>query len=131
MIYNHVAFLESGLLFVVDGGSGLNKARRKYQVHDKKNRKAIRVRCLFTSGRNIEKGTWRQFSQGHRSLSSLRDAKDTTEAKVISDRLESVLRNLNLSALQSHLEAKDDLLVIHELKIIHHIKKRILQLPIR
>lgn len=37
---------ESGLLFVVDGGSGLNKAlEEKYLVHDKKRRRAIRIRC--------------------------------------------------------------------------------------
>jgi hypothetical protein len=36
----------SGLVFVVDGGSGLNKALElKYEVHDKKERRAIRIRC--------------------------------------------------------------------------------------
>jgi hypothetical protein len=45
------------------------------------------------------------------------------EAKVISDRLESILRDLNLSALDSYLEAKDDLLAIHELRLSRQLKK--------
>lgn len=114
---------ESGLLFVVDGGSGLNKAlEEKYQVHDKKNRKAIRVRCFVHKWRNIEKALGDSSHKATGLFWALRDAKDTTEAKVISDRLESVLRNLNLSALQSYLEAKDDLLVIHELKLSKTLK---------
>ena len=53
---------------------------------------------------------------------ALRDAKDHSEAKLISDRLESVLKNENLSALKSYLEAKEDLLVIHELKLSYQLK---------
>jgi transposase-like protein len=45
------------------------------------------------------------------------------EAKVISDRLESVLRDLNLSALDSYLEAKEDLLAIHQLRLSRQLKK--------
>jgi hypothetical protein len=34
-----------GLLFIVDGGSGLNKAlNEKYLVNDKRRRRAIRIR---------------------------------------------------------------------------------------
>ena len=42
---------------------------------------------------------------------------------MISDRLESVLRSLNLSALESYREAKDDLLVVHELKLSRQLKR--------
>ncbi|MGE0527130.1 MAG: hypothetical protein AB7P49_08725 [Bdellovibrionales bacterium] len=36
----------SGLLFIVDGGSGLNKALNvKYACNDKRGRRAIRIRC--------------------------------------------------------------------------------------
>ncbi|MEI8062371.1 MAG: transposase [bacterium] len=115
---------ESGLLFVVDGGSGLNKAlEEKYQVHDKKNRRAIRVRCFVHKWWNIEKALGESSHKATGLFWALRDAKDASEAKVVSDRLESVLRNLNLSALQSYLEAKEDLLVIHELKLSKDLKK--------
>lgn len=54
---------------------------------------------------------------------ALRDAKDMTEAKAISDKLESVLRDLNRSALQSYLEAKEDLLAVHDLKLSRQLKR--------
>jgi len=114
---------ESGLLFVVDGGSGLNKALEdKYQVHDKKNRRAIRIRCFVHKWRNIEKALGDASHKATGLFWALRDAKDLTEAKVVSDRLESVLRDLNLSALESYREAKEDLLVIHELKLPRDLK---------
>lgn len=114
---------ETGLLFVVDGGSGLNKAlEEKYLVHDKKNRRAIRVRCFVHKWRNIEKALGESSHKALGLFWALRDAKDLAEAKVVSNRLESVLKELNLSALQSYLEAKEDLLVIHELKLPKDLK---------
>lgn len=114
---------EIGLLFIVDGGSGLNKAlEEKYRVHEKQSRRAIRIRCFVHKWRNLEKALG---DRAHKALGlfwALRDAKDLSEANVISDRLESVLRDLNLSALQSYLEAKEDLLVIHELKLSRQLK---------
>lgn len=114
---------ESGLIFIVDGGSGLNKAlEEKYLVHDKKRRRAIRIRCYVHKWRNIEKALG---AEAHKALGlfwALRDAKDSAEAKVVSDRLESILRDLNLSALATYLEAKEDLLVIHELKLSRKLK---------
>lgn len=115
---------ESGLLFVVDGGSGLNKAlEEKYLVHKKKERRAIRVRCFVHKWWNIEKALGDNAHKATGLFWAIRDAKDAGEAKVCSDRLESVLRDLNLSALQSYLEAKEDLLVIHELKLPRELKK--------
>jgi transposase-like protein len=114
---------ESGLLFVVDGGSGLNKAlEEKYQVHDKKNRRAIRIRCFVHKWRNIEKALGDSAHKAQGLFWALRDAKDLSEAKVVCDRLESVLRDLNLSALESFREAKADLLAIHELKLPRALK---------
>jgi putative transposase len=114
----------TGLLFVVDGGSGLNKALEvKYAVHDKKARRAIRVRCHVHKWWNIEKALGNDSHKASGLFWGLRDAKDMAEAKVLSDRLESVLRASNVSALNSYLEAKDDLLVIHELKLSTDLKK--------
>lgn len=112
-----------GLLFVVDGGSGLNKAlEEKYLVHKKRERRAIRVRCFVHKWRNIEKALGEASHKALGLFWGLRDAKDMSEAKVLSDRLESVLRDINLSALESYREAKEDLLVIHELKLPKELK---------
>jgi len=114
----------SGLMFIVDGGSGLNKAlNMKYDCDNKKRRRAIRLRCHVHKWRNIEKALG---DSSHKALGlfwAIRDAKNMAEAKVISDRLESVLRDLNQSALDSYLEAKDDLLAIHEIKLSHSLKR--------
>lgn len=114
----------SGLLFIVDGGSGLNKALNdKYAVNDKKNRRAIRIRCHIHKWWNLEKALGEQAHKASGLFWALRDANDMAEAKVISERLESVLRDLNLSALESYREAKDDLLAVHELKLSKALKR--------
>jgi transposase-like protein len=114
----------SGLLFIVDGGSGLNKAlNEKYRCNDRENRTAIRIRCHVHKWRNIEKALG---DDSHKTLGAfwaIRDAKDMAEAKVLSDRLESILRSVNRSALDSYLEAKDDLLAVHELKLSKSLKR--------
>jgi transposase-like protein len=114
----------TGLLFIVDGGAGLNKALNdKYLCNDRKKRRAIRIRCHVHKWRNIESALGDNAHKATGLFWALRDAKDMAEAKVLSDRLESVLRDLNLSALDSYLEAKEDLLVIHELKLSQSLKR--------
>jgi transposase-like protein len=115
---------ESGLLFIVDGGSGLNKALNlKYACHDKKKRRAFRVRCHVHKWRNISAALGDDAHKAAALFWALREASDMQEARNISDRLESVLRGLNLSALESYREAKDDLLAIHELKLSKSLKR--------
>ena len=116
---------EKDLLFVVDGGSGLNKAlNEKYQIEDTVNRRAFRVRCFIHKWRNIadvldEKGT----QEAAPLFWAIRDARDSTVAKACSDALESCLKRHNISALNSYLEAKDDLLAVHRLRIGAQLKK--------
>jgi transposase-like protein len=112
-----------GLLFVVDGGSGLNKAlEEKYLVHKKQERRAIRVRCFVHKWRNLEKALGEASHKAQGLFWGIRDAKNHSEAKAVSDRLESVLRDQNRSALESYLQAKEDLLVIHELKLPRELR---------
>lgn len=115
---------DTGLMLVVDGGSGLNKAlNEKYRVDERKNRRAIRIRCHVHKWWNLEKALGDNAHKASGLFWALRDAKGMTEAKVISDQLESVLRDLNRSALASYLEAKEDLLAIHELKLSRQLKR--------
>lgn len=107
------------LLFVVDGGSGLSKALNdKYQINDPENRRAYRVRCYVHKWRNIsdvldEKGQ----AEAASLFWAMRDARDYSSARACSEALESCLKRHNVSALNSYLEAKDDLLAIHRLQI--------------
>lgn len=115
---------ESGIMFIVDGGSGLNKAlNEKYRCNDRKNRRAVRIRCHIHKWRNLEAVLGDQAHKASGLFWALREAKDMTEAKAISDRLESVLRDVNPSALASYLEAKEDLLAIHDLKLPGSLKR--------
>jgi putative transposase len=114
----------SGLLFIVDGGSGLNLAlNMKYECNDRRRRRAIRIRCYVHKWRNIEKVLGDSSDKASGLFWAIREAKDTAEAKVLSDRLEGILRTLNVSALQSYLEAKEDLLALHELKLSKDLKR--------
>jgi len=113
-----------GLLFIVDGGSGLNKALNlKFQCDDRAKRRAVRIRCHVHKWRNIEKALGDAAHKAKGPFWALRDAKDMSEAKVLSDQLESILRELNKSALESYLEAKEDLLAMHDLKLSRDLKK--------
>ncbi len=113
-----------GLLFIVDGGSGLNKAlNEKYLCHDRERRRAVRIRCHVHKWRNIEAALGESSEKALGAFWAIRDAKDMAEAKALSDRLEAILKRLNLSALESFREAKDDLLAIHDLKLSRSLRR--------
>jgi len=116
---------ESEILFVVDGGSGLNKAlEEKYQIQDPKNRRAYRVRCFVHKWRNIaDVLTERQCGEAAPLFWAIREARDLTQALECSAALERVLGKLNASALNSFLEAKDDLLALHRLGLSSELRK--------
>ena len=116
---------ERGLLFCVDGGSGLNKALNdKYQIHDPQNRRAYRVRCFFHKWNNLKDVLDQKAQDEAKPLFwAIRNARDMVAARACSDSLEACLRKYNVSALQSYLEAKQDLLAIHGLSIDSQLKK--------
>lgn len=116
---------ERDILFVVDGGSGLNKAlNEKYQINDPEQRRAYRVRCYVHKWRNIEAVLDEAAKLEAAPLFwALRDAKDMTMAQSCSDALVGCLKRCNGSALNSYLEAKEDLLAIHRLQISARLKK--------
>lgn len=116
---------ERDLLSIVDGGSGLNKAlNEKYQVDNTVDRRAYRVRCFIHKWRNIEDVLDERGKQEAAPLYwAIRDARDLSSAQVCSESLEACLKRHNVSALNNYLEAKDDLLAIHRLKIGAQLKK--------
>jgi putative transposase len=120
----HRGLTSDGLLFIVDGGSGLNKAlNEKYRCNEREHRRAIRIRCHVHKWRNIESALGEQSHKALGAFWAIRDAKSMSEARVLSDRLETILRDSNLSALESFREAKDDLLAIHELRLSRNLKR--------
>lgn len=115
----------SGMLFVVDGGSGLNKALDlKYAVADVERRLAYRVRCYVHKWENIKSSLDKKAQGEARPLfAAIRGAKDLTQALACSDALEACLKRHNQSALKSYQEAKADLLNIHRLMLSPELKR--------
>lgn len=108
-----------GILFVVDGGSGLNKAlEEKYDIADPKLRRAVRVRCWVHKWRNIEDVLDEKARREVKPLfDAVRDARDLSMAQGAAHELESSLKRVNASALRSWHEAKEDLLNVHRLGV--------------
>jgi transposase-like protein len=104
--------------------NGFIVASLRWAKHpDKKQRRAIRIRCHVHKWRNIEAALGDEPHKATGLFWAIRDAKDMNEAQKISDQLESVLKALNISALNSYLEAKEDLLAIHSLKLSKNLKR--------
>ena len=113
------------LLFVIDGGSGLNKALRdKYEVHRDEKRRAVVVRCHVHKWENVKAPLSSEQQLEAKPLYwAIRDARDLTQAKACSDQLKSYLKRVNGSALNSYLEAEEELLNLHRLKLGTNLKK--------
>ncbi len=113
------------LLFVVDGGSGLNKAlREKYDTDKPESARAVKVRCYVHKWENLKSALSTEQEGEAKSLYwAIRDAKDLTQAKLCADQLKSYLKRVNGSALNSFVEAEEELLNLHRLKLGTNLKK--------
>lgn len=119
---------KENILFIVDGGSGLNRAlNEKYLCHDKQRRKAIRVRCYFHKWQNIAKclkGKDDKIVTDAATLFwAIRTAGSLTEAKAAALSFKNHMRLVNKSVVKTFEEAEADLLVIHELNLTTELKK--------
>ena len=116
---------EGELLFIVDGGSGLNKAlNEKYETGDPKKRRAVRVRCFIHKWNNLRDVlTEKQREEAAPLFWAIREARDLTQAIECAHALERCLGKHNASALQSFLEAKDDLLALHKLGLTAELRR--------
>lgn len=110
-----------GILYVVDGGSGLNKAlESKYAVHDENKREAIRLRCHNHKWDNLEKHLKKADKPTIEACSLFNAMKKATKlstATAHADALEALLKRQNLSAMKSFQEAREDLLMLHRLEL--------------
>ncbi len=110
-----------GIAYVVDGGSGLNKAlESKYAVHIPEKREAIRLRCHNHKWDNLEKHLKkadRPTIEASSLFNAMRLAKSLSVATAHADSLEALLKRLNQSAMRSFQEAREDLLMIHRLEL--------------
>ena len=107
------------VLFVTDGGSGLIKALR-----DRYGKKLLHQRCTIHKSRNLQKHLAKKYrKEAHRLLTIALEQNDYKDAKKMLLDLEKWLRSKNESAADSLLEAFEELLTIHRLKVPALLRK--------
>lgn len=105
--------LSKRIIFVTDGGSGLIKALRA-----RFGKKLLHQRCAIHKSRNLQKHLAKQYrKEAHRRLKAALEQTSYSDAKLMLKELEVWLREKNESAADSLLEAFEELLTLHRLKI--------------
>jgi transposase-like protein len=105
--------LSRRILFVTDGGSGLLKALR-----DRFGKKLAHQRCAIHKSRNLQRHLAKPYrNEAHRQLTTALAQTSYADARRMLLELEAWLRTKNESAADSLLEAFEELLTLHRLKV--------------
>lgn len=105
--------LNAKVLFVIDGGKGTAKA-----LKERYGRKLLLQRCTIHKDRNIQSHLPKKYrKEAHRRFRIALEQNDYKEAEKMLMELEQWLRAINESAADSLLEAFNDLLTLHRLKV--------------
>ncbi len=105
--------LSAKVLFVIDGGKGLAKT-----LKSRYGRKLLVQRCTIHKDRNLQAHLpKRHRAEAHRRFCIALEQNDYKEAEKLLRELEQWLRSINESAADSLLEAFQDLLTLHRLKV--------------
>lgn len=105
--------LSKRILWVTDGGSGVIKA-----LKDRFGKKLIHQRCTIHKDRNIQRHLPKRYrKEAHRRFKTALEQNSYQDAKEMLQDLEQWLRAINESAATSLLEALEDLLTLHKLKV--------------
>jgi len=107
------------IIWVTDGGKGVIKA-----LKDKIGKKLIHVRCSIHKDRNIQSHLPKRYrKEAHHRFRTALAQVEYIEAKKMLLELEKWLRKKNESAADSLLEALDELLILHKLKVAPLLRK--------
>lgn len=114
--------LSRRILFVTDGGSGLRKALR-----ERFGKKLVHQRCAIHKTRNLQRHLAKRYrSEAHQRFTIALEQTDYAEARQMLLELEAWLRTKNESAADSLLEAFEELLTVHRLKVPALLRKTLL-----
>jgi len=114
--------LSRRILFVTDGGSGLLKALR-----ERFGQKLVHQRCAIHKGRNLQRHLpKRDRHEAYQRLTIAWEQTHDAEARQMLLELEAWLRTKNESAADSLLEAFEELLTVHRLKVPALLRKTLL-----
>lgn len=111
--------LSAKVLFIIDGGKGTAKA-----LKDRYGRKLLVQRCTIHKDRNLQAHLPKKYRQeAHRRFRVALEQNDYKEAEKLLKELEKWLRAINESAADSLLEAFQELLTLHRLKVPALLRK--------
>lgn len=114
--------LSRRILFVTDGGSGLLKALR-----ERFGKKLVQQRCAIHKSRNLQRHLAKPYrTEAHRRLMTALEQASYADARRMLLELEAWLRVKNESAADSLLEAFEELLTVHRLKVPALLRKTLL-----
>lgn len=107
------------IIFVVDGGKGIIKA-----IRDRFGKKALLQRCTIHKSRNIQRHLPKKYrSEAKAWFRRAIDCVQLNDAKRELHALEKWLRRINSSAADSLMEALDDLVTLHRLRVPELLRK--------
>ena len=111
--------LTKKILWVTDGGKGILKALR-----DRFGKKLIHQRCTIHKDRNIQSHLAKKYrKEAHRRFKFALEQNSYEDAKRMLEEFEKWLRGINESAADSLLEAFEDILTLHRLKVHGLLRK--------
>ncbi len=114
--------LSRRILFVTDGGSGLRKVLR-----ERFGKKLLHQRCAIHKSRNVQRHLAKPYrTEAHRQLTTALEQASYADARRMLLELETWLRAKNESAADSLLEAFEELLTVHRLKVPALLRKTLL-----
>ena len=107
------------ILWVTDGGKGILKALR-----DRFGKKLIHQRCTIHKDRNIQSHLAKKYrKEAHRRFKIALEQNSYEDAKRMLLEFEKWLRGINESAADSLMEAFEDILTLHRLKVSGLLRK--------
>jgi putative transposase len=114
--------INNRIIYVTDGGSGLIKALR-----DRFGKKLLHQRCAIHKSRNLQKHLAKKYrKEAHRLLVNALEQEEYVDARSMLKELEKWLRSKNESAADSLLEAFEELLTLHRLKVPALLRKTLI-----
>lgn len=111
--------LSAKVLFIIDGGKGTAKALKERYGH-----KLLLQRCTIHKDRNLQAHLPKKYrKEAHRRFRVALEQNHYKEAEKMLKELEQWLRAINESAADSLLEAFEELLTLHRLKVPALLRK--------
>ena len=111
--------LSRKIIWVTDGGKGIIKALR-----DRFGKKLIHQRCGIHKDRNIQKHLAKRYrKEAHHRFGAALEQNSCEDARQLLLSMEKWLRGINESAADSLMEAIDELLTLHRLKVPGLLRK--------